>query len=210
MNKPIRLTIIIVLIIVLLIGISLQTIIAAADIKTTLINANTVSLQIGLLPDGANLPSVLTEEEKTACLAEFTTAVHQYYASTAGSNVITAKESMLNSAETTVDQTIAEGTFDTKTNFIWVWGDNATAEMTLTSWEKRIQEKGGAFHIFIPVSQARIKADMVKEGGTWKVRSYEEFQNDMGPQSYDSYQDSFATYEEAYAAALKMEVQNPF
>ncbi len=56
MNKPIRLTIIIVLIIVLLIGISLQTIIAAADIKTTLINANTVSLQIGLLPDGANLP----------------------------------------------------------------------------------------------------------------------------------------------------------
>ncbi len=180
-----------------------------AKITEALRNAQHTGLQTELLPAGIQVPSALTKEGKDVFLSDYMEQVEQNYA--ADSQAISAfrvsKESLLNSESEEIDCAIAEGLLNTKTHYILVWGNTAKVQITITAWIKYIKEEEKAFEIYISVSKNRITAEMVKEDGKWKVLRYIEYHRLDGSSLG---QVGFTCYEDAYDAAIEMEIINPF
>ena len=180
-----------------------------AKITEALRNAQHSDLQTGFLPAGIQMPSALTKEEKDAFLADYMEQVEQSYA--ADSQIIpvyrVSKESLLNSESEEIDCAIAEGLLNTKTHYILVWGNTAKVQITITAWIKYIKEEKKVFEVYISVNKNRITAEMVKEDGEWKVLRYIEYHRLDGSSLG---QVGFPCYEEAYDAAIEMEITHPF
>ena len=182
------------------------------SIEDTLTAAIHVSMQAGVISANAALATDLTEIQRTTLLWDYTELLKRYYTEDSGAVEIFSaeKEAVLYSDATIVNRAIEQGIAETTLHSLDSEKNTAVADVSIVGWIKKIKEEDGIFTIYIPINKNRIAMGLVKEDGNWKVSYYSVLGTDSVPESYREKQGSYDSYAEAYAAALEIEVTNPF